>query len=89
MLEGTEDEQFDPLKASELARLLRGHQLPLVLLDACQSGKLSGEIETSLGNRLMQAGVLFHLQAFENNKIISKMVDVRKLFDHDRSDAGA
>ncbi len=56
-LEGEQDEQADPVEAAELAKLLRHHQIPIVLLNACQSGKLSSEMETSLGNRLIQAGV--------------------------------
>lgn len=56
-LEGEQDEQADPVEAGELAKLLRQHQIPMVLLNACQSGKLSGEVETSLGNKLIQAGV--------------------------------
>jgi hypothetical protein len=32
------------------------HQVPIVILNACQSGKQAGATETSLGSRLMQAG---------------------------------
>lgn len=47
----------DPVEASELANLLITHQVPVAILNACQSGKQIGSSETSLGNRLMQAGV--------------------------------
>jgi Tfp pilus assembly protein PilF len=56
-LEGEQDEQYDPVEAGELTKLLHLHQIPLVLLNACQSGKLSSEMETSLGSSLIQAGV--------------------------------
>ncbi|MEW6349111.1 MAG: tetratricopeptide repeat protein, partial [Thermodesulfobacteriota bacterium] len=56
----------DPVEANELADLLITHQVPIVILNACQSGKqVKGEgedghpetRETSLGSRLMAAGV--------------------------------
>lgn len=47
----------DPVEASELAALLISHQIPIAILNACQSGKQIGASETSLGSRLMQAGV--------------------------------
>ena len=65
-LEGDKDGQADPVEAQELADLLISHQVPIVILNACQSGKqLRGEgddpetetRETSLGSRLMSAGV--------------------------------
>jgi len=45
------------LEASELAALLNIHQVPIAILNACQSGKQVGASETSLGSHLMQAGV--------------------------------
>jgi hypothetical protein len=56
-LEGEREKQADPVEASELAQLLLLHQLPITLLNACQSGKASAETETSLGSLLIQAGV--------------------------------
>ncbi len=57
-LEGQDDEQqIDPVEASEVAKLLQQHQIPIAVLNACQSGKYVGEQETSLGNHLIQAGV--------------------------------
>ncbi len=49
--------QADPVEAGELAALLLTHQTPITILNACQSGKQVGAAETSLGSRLMQAGV--------------------------------
>lgn len=56
-LEGDKDEQADPVEAGELAELLITHQVPIAVLNACQSGKQIGASETSLGSRLIQAGV--------------------------------
>ena len=46
----------DLVEAGELAALLLAHQVPVAILNACQSGKQVGAAETSLGARLMQAG---------------------------------
>ena len=54
---GDEKGQSDPVEAQELADLLANHQIPIVILNACQSGKQVGDAETSLGSRLMTAGV--------------------------------
>ena len=51
-LEGDEPGQFDPVEASELARLLITEQVPIAILNACQSGKQIGATETSLGSHL-------------------------------------
>ncbi|MBI4321702.1 MAG: tetratricopeptide repeat protein [Chloroflexi bacterium] len=56
-LEGEEEGKPDLVQAQELANLLIAHQVPMVVLNACQSGKQVGAEETSLGSRLMQAGV--------------------------------
>src|SRR5207245_93886 len=56
-LDGPELGQADPVEAGELANLLLTAQVPVVILNACQSGKQVGVSETSLGSRLMQAGV--------------------------------
>src|SRR5579871_4680464 len=56
-LEGHKENEADPVEAEELAGLLQIHQVPIVVLNACQSGKQVGASETSLGSRLMQAGM--------------------------------
>ncbi len=56
-LESEQDNQSDLVEATELANLLISHQVPIAILNACQSGKQIGASETSLGSRLMQAGV--------------------------------
>jgi len=57
LLEGTEDKPADPVEAAEAANLLILHQVPVVVLNACQSGKQVGVRETSLGSPLLKAGV--------------------------------
>jgi tetratricopeptide (TPR) repeat protein len=57
LLEGIEDKPADPVEAAEVANLLILHQVPVVVLNACQSGKQVGVRETSLGSPLLKAGV--------------------------------
>ena len=57
LFEGEKDNSIDLVEARELANLLLSRQVPIVLLNACQSGKQVGDRETSLGNALMLAGV--------------------------------
>ena len=55
-----EDERGDDLDAAsaqEIAALLLDYQIPLAVLNACQSGQETGDSETSLGSQLLQAGV--------------------------------
>jgi tetratricopeptide (TPR) repeat protein len=47
----------DPVEASEMAQLLLMYRIPIAILNACQSGKYIGKDETSLGSRLIEAGV--------------------------------
>jgi hypothetical protein len=42
--------------AKELANLLQNHQIPLIVLNACQSGKQIGAEDSSLGARLLETG---------------------------------
>lgn len=56
-LEGEGEAAADPVEAQELTDLLLAHQIPVAILNACQSGKQVGAEETSLGSRLMQAGM--------------------------------
>jgi len=45
------------VSADDLGRLLSMRQVPIVVLNACQSGKQVGVTETSLGSALLHAGV--------------------------------
>lgn len=55
--EADTEERLDPTEADELARLLREYQIPIAILNACQSGQQVGDTETSLASRLVQAGM--------------------------------
>jgi hypothetical protein len=56
-LESGQETTADPVEAQQLADVLLHYQIPIAILNACQSGKQVGSSETSLGSRLMQAGV--------------------------------
>jgi tetratricopeptide (TPR) repeat protein len=45
------------IAAAEVADLVNDSQIPVVILNACQSGKQESEPETNLASRLAQAGV--------------------------------
>src|SRR5262249_12579458 len=55
------DGRGDPVEATALAELLTGHQIPVAILNACQSGKPLGEGseggEGTLGSRLLDSGL--------------------------------
>ncbi len=61
--EGNQIYLADPVEASEIANLLTSKDIPVCILNACQSGKQLKQIETednretSLGSRLMNAGM--------------------------------
>ena len=56
-LEGEQDNTADPVEAKALAHLLQRHQIPIAILNACQSGKQISDRESSLGSMFVQAGV--------------------------------
>jgi hypothetical protein len=60
-LQGEADDTADPIQAQAIANLLQSHQVPIAILNACQSGKETGDRESSLGNLLVQAGIQFVL----------------------------
>lgn len=49
--------KWDYAQASEVAELLKNHGIPVAILNACQSGMEIGSGESSLGSRLLDAGV--------------------------------
>jgi hypothetical protein len=55
-LDGEFENTVDPVGAEELSTLIVSHKVPIVILNACQSGKQIGASETSLGSLLMQVG---------------------------------
>ena len=58
-LSGAEIGKYDPVRAADLAALLTARNVPIVILNACQSAQEHGEADesTSLASRLMEAGV--------------------------------
>ncbi len=54
--DGQDGGHGNPVSAEDLANLLTMRQIPIVVLNACQSGKQVGASETSLGARLLDAG---------------------------------
>jgi tetratricopeptide (TPR) repeat protein len=117
-LEGERDEQADLVEAAELANLLVNYQIPIVILNACQSGKQLGskqleanpsgqqattkgeaeqagkageqageqdkqiEVrETSLGSRLMQAGVQVALAMGYSVTVSAAQLMMRTLYE--------
>src|SRR5450755_679352 len=56
-LESEQEGTADLVTSEELAALLMEHQIPIAILNACQSGKQIGERETSLASYLMQSGI--------------------------------
>ena len=54
---GAQEGKSDLVLDSVIADLLQSHQIPIAILNACQSGMQVGAQETSLGSRLMAAGV--------------------------------
>jgi tetratricopeptide (TPR) repeat protein len=76
-----EENKADLVEASELARLLIAHHIPIAILNACQSGKQVGERETSLGSRLVQAGVQFVLAMGYSVTVSAAELLMKTLYD--------
>lgn len=56
-LEREDEERSGLVEAEEVGRLLTLHQVPVAILNACQSAKYVGGTDSSLGSRLVRAGV--------------------------------
>ncbi len=81
-LESEQDNQSDLVEAAELANLLISHQVPIAILNACQSGKQIGASETSLGSRLMQAGVQMVLAMGYSVTVSAAELLMKTLYTH-------
>jgi tetratricopeptide (TPR) repeat protein len=77
-----EENKADLVEASELARLLIAHHIPIAILNACQSGKQMGERETSLGSHLVQAGVQFVLAMGYSVTVSAAELLMKTLYAH-------
>lgn len=85
-LEGEKDGQADPVEAGELADLLITHRVPIVVLNACQSGKqVAGEqvgaSEASLGSRLVQSGAQMVLAMGYSVTVIAAELLMQRLYE--------
>jgi tetratricopeptide (TPR) repeat protein len=80
-LEGPKEDQSDPVEAGELADLLITHQVPIAILNACQSGRQVGATETSLGSRLIQAGAQMVLAMAYSVTVSAAELMMRTLYD--------
>ncbi len=82
-LEGEQNGTSDAVEAGELAELLITHQIPIALLNACQSAKqIDGTAEeTSLGARLMQAGVQLVLAMAYSVTVSAATLLMRTLYE--------
>lgn len=79
-MEGSQEHPSDPVEAQELADLLTTHQIPIAVLNACQSGKQIGTDETSLGSRLMQAGMQVVLAMGYSVTVSAAEIMMRELY---------
>ncbi len=87
-LEGEEKGTYDPVEAQEIADLLTGKGIPICILNACQSGKQldQGEIEdnreTSLGSRLMNAGMQMVVAMSYSVTVTAAEVMMTQVYQH-------
>ncbi len=79
---GAEVGQSDLVADEHIAALLQSHQIPLAILNACQSGMQVGEQETSLGSRLMTAGVQMVLAMGYSVTVSAAELLMRHLYEH-------
>ncbi|MEL4895033.1 CHAT domain-containing protein [Crocosphaera sp. Alani8] len=91
-LEGEEKGISDPVEAQEIADLLTGKGIPVCILNACQSGKqLQSTIsetgrednrETSLGSRLMNAGMRMVVAMSYSVTVTAAQVMMTQVYQH-------
>ncbi len=87
-MEGEEEDQADLVEATDLANLLTGKRIPVCILNACQSGKQLGSQaeqaedyrETSLGSRLMVAGMQMVVAMGYSVTVTAAAVLIRDLY---------
>ena len=95
-LEGNAKGEYDLVEASEIANLLTGKGIPVCILNACQSGKQlrsplaplkKGGIEednreTSLGSRLMNAGMQMVVAMSYSVTVTAAEIVMREIYTH-------
>ena len=95
-LEGTTKGKSDPVEAKEIATLLTNKNIPVCILNACQSGKQlrsplaplekegkeeEGVSETSLGSRLMEAGMQLVVAMSYSVTVSAAEIMMRRLYE--------
>ena len=86
--EGNEIYQADPVEASEIANLLTSKDIPVCILNACQSGKQLNQAnaednrETSLGSRLMNAGMQMVVAISYKVTVTAAEIMMQQLYEH-------
>ncbi|MEM8723021.1 MAG: tetratricopeptide repeat protein [Cyanobacteria bacterium P01_G01_bin.39] len=87
-LEGSAKGEHDFVEASEIANLLTGKGIPVCILNACQSGKqlnqneIADNRETSLGSRLMSAGMQMVLAMSYSVTVTAAEIIMRQIYTH-------
>jgi hypothetical protein len=81
-LESEQDGISDPVEASQLAELLTQHQVPIAILNACQSAMQPTTSEVSLGSRLAQAGLQVVLAMGYSITVSAATLLMRSLYQH-------
>jgi len=82
-LESTEENnRDDPIEASQLAQLLVQHQIPITILNACESGKQVGISETSLSGKFMEAGMPLVLAMRYTVTVAAASFFMKTLYQH-------
>jgi tetratricopeptide (TPR) repeat protein len=80
-LEGAEAAQADPVEATELASLLAHYGIPISVLNACQSGKLTEGTFANFGNQLIQSGAHFVLTMSDSVTVSAAQMMMRTLYE--------
>ncbi|MEM8779119.1 MAG: CHAT domain-containing protein, partial [Cyanobacteria bacterium P01_G01_bin.49] len=87
-LEGEEIGEYDPVEASEIANLLTSKDIPVCILNACQSGKqlnqaeIEDNRETSLGNRFLNAGMQMVVAMSYSVTVTAAEIMMQQLYEH-------
>ncbi len=86
-LEGKSKGEYDLVAAKEIATLLTNKNIPVCILNACQSGKQLAQTtednrETSLGSRLMEAGMQLVVAMSYSVTVSAAEIMMEQLYQH-------
>ena len=87
-LEGNQKGEYDPVEASEIEDLLTSQNIPVCILNACQSGKQLNQTEaednreTSLGSRLMNAGMQMVVAMSYSITVTAAKIIMEQIYKH-------